>query len=72
METEVNVYAENPITCERWHTNTACLVYVALDETGKPTKVPPLILETEDEKQRYEEGKARQTHRLEQSKKTIG
>ena len=44
LEVEVNVFAENPITCQRWHTNTAYLVYVALDERGKPTRVPPLIL----------------------------
>ncbi len=71
MEAEVNVYAENPITCERWHTNTAYLVYVALDETGKPTRVPPLTLKTEGEKQRHEEGKNRQRHRLEQAQKTL-
>ena len=71
METEVNVYAENPITCERWHTNTAYFVYVALDDTGRPTKVPPLIVETKDEKQRFEEGKARQGYRLEQAQKTV-
>ena len=71
METEVNVYAENPITSERWHTNTAYLVYVALDETGKPKSVPPLILETEGEKQRFEEGKDRQRHRLEQAQKKL-
>ncbi len=69
MEAEVNVFAENPITCQRWHTNTAYLVYVALDERGKPTRVPPLILETDEEKQRFEDGKARQSHRLAQAKK---
>src|SRR5689334_4013404 len=36
MEAEVQVQAENPITGERTHTNTAYLVYVALDEAGKP------------------------------------
>jgi uncharacterized protein (TIGR00369 family) len=69
MEVEVNVFAENPITCQRWHTNTANLVYVALDERGKPTRVPPLILETDEEKQRFEDGKARQAHRLAQAQK---
>ena len=69
MEVEVNVFAENPITCQRWHTNTAYLVYVALDERGKPTRVPPLILETDEEKQRFEDGKTRQAHRLAQAKK---
>ncbi|MEK6222009.1 MAG: acyl-CoA thioesterase [Chloroflexota bacterium] len=65
MEAEVQVYAENPATGEKRHTNRAFLVYVALDSRGKPTKVRPLILETDDQKQRFEEGKIRQTRRLE-------
>ena len=44
MEAEVQVLAENPITGERAYTNTAYLVYVALDDEGKPTAVPPLQL----------------------------
>lgn len=64
LEAEVNVYAENPITGQRWHTNTAYLVYVALDQDGNPTQVPHLILETDKEKQRFEAGKARQDRRL--------
>src|SRR5688572_2864857 len=35
MEAEVQVTAQNPITGERTHTNTAYLVYVALDENEK-------------------------------------
>ena len=38
MEAEVQVIAENPITGERTHTNTAYLVYVALDEHGKTVR----------------------------------
>lgn len=68
MEAEVHVNAENPITGERVHTNTAYLVYVALDESGKPTPVPPLILETDAERSRAEAAKARQEHRLAQQK----
>src|SRR5215204_6538765 len=41
METTVEVVAENPITGERTPTNTAYLVYVALDDKGRPTLVPP-------------------------------
>ena len=69
MEVGVRVTAENPISGERTHTNSAFLVYVALDEAGHPTKVPRLILETDEEKRRWEAGKARQTHRLQQRKK---
>jgi uncharacterized protein (TIGR00369 family) len=66
MEAEVQVIAENPITGERTYTNTAYLVYVALDNDGRPTPVPSLILETEEEKQRMELAKKRQAHRIAQ------
>lgn len=66
METEVKVTAENPITGERTITNTAYLVYVALDDSGKPQPVPQLIAETEEHKQRMEQAKARQAYRLAQ------
>ncbi len=68
METEVNVYAENVITGQRWHTNKAYLVYVALDENGRPKPVPPVIPETDEEKDRFDAGEARQTHRLKQAR----
>lgn len=69
MEVEVCVEAENPVTGERTHTNTAYLVYVALDDDGKPVQVPPLIPETEEQRLRMEDGKARQAYRLEQARR---
>ncbi len=72
MEAEVNVTAENPITGECTHTNTAYLVYVALDEAGRKVEVPPLIAETEAERQRMSEGQARQEYRLAQSRRGSG
>jgi uncharacterized protein (TIGR00369 family) len=64
LEAEVLVSAENPVTGECIYTNTGYLVYVALSEHGQPVAVPPLIPENEDQRQRLEEGEARQTHRL--------
>ena len=69
MEAEVQVQAENPITGERTHTNTAYLVYVALDDNGNPIPVPPLKAETEEEKQKMEQANERQRRRLKQNKK---
>jgi uncharacterized protein (TIGR00369 family) len=66
MEVEVQVSAENPITGRRIPTNTAYLVYVALDNEGNPTAVPPLQTETDDEKRRAEEARERQQRRLKQ------
>jgi acyl-CoA hydrolase len=64
LETRVVVSAENVLSGEVTHTSTAYLVYVALDEDGRPTAVPSLILETEEEKRRFERAAARQAHRL--------
>ena len=64
MEVEVQVQAENPITGERTHTNTAYLVYVALDDDGRPTTVPPLKAGTAQEKQKMASGRERQERRL--------
>jgi uncharacterized protein (TIGR00369 family) len=64
MEAEVHVLAENPVTGERTHTNTAYLVYVALDDEGRPTTVPGLKAETEEEKRRMEKAQERQERRL--------
>jgi len=66
METRVQVVAENPVTGKRSYTNTAYLVYVALDEKGVPVPVPGLIAESELEKKRMEEGAQRQAYRLSQ------
>ena len=66
MEAEVQVLAENPVTGERTHTNNAYLVYVALDDEGKPTSVPQLKAETDEEKHKMERAKERQERRLKQ------
>ena len=68
MEAEIRVMAENPITGERTHTNSAYAVYVALDDNERPVEVPELVLESEEEQRRGEEARARQTHRLQQRK----
>jgi acyl-CoA hydrolase len=69
MECEVQVVAENPITGISTHTNTAYLVYVALDERGRPVPVPRLIPESDEEMQRFEEGRLRQEYRKQARRK---
>ncbi len=69
MECKVQVVAENPITGLRTHTNTAYLVYVALDERGRPVPVPELVTESDEEAQRFEEGRLRQEYRKQARKK---
>ncbi len=67
IEAEVRVEAENPITGERTHTNTAYLVYVALDEHGERVPVPPVFAQTPEEEAALEAGKKRQHQRLQQN-----
>ncbi|MCJ7583530.1 MAG: acyl-CoA thioesterase [Anaerolineales bacterium] len=66
IEVEVQVVAENPITGEQTHTNTAYLVYVALGEDGKPVPVPPLRADKPAEKARMQAARERQERRLAQ------
>ena len=64
MEVEVHAEAENILTGERTYTNSAYIIYVALDEHNRPAEVPPLILETGEERERFERGQQRQAERL--------
>jgi acyl-CoA hydrolase len=64
METRVVVTAEDVISGEITHTNTAYFVYVAIDSRGRSTPVPPLYCATKEEKQRFERAAERQAHRL--------
>lgn len=64
MEIGVRVLAQNPITGEERHTNTCYTTFVALDREGRPTRVPPVQPETDEEKRRFEAGKRRREQRL--------
>ncbi|QTZ92285.1 acyl-CoA thioesterase [Streptomyces auratus] len=65
MEVGVRVLAE------RWNESSpaqqvgsAYLVFAAVDEQGKPRRVPEVVPETEQDKRRYQEAQIRRTHRL--------
>jgi uncharacterized protein (TIGR00369 family) len=64
IEVELRVETENLLTGEVTHTNSAYFVYVALDSDRRPTRVPDLQLETDDERLRFAAGKQRQAARL--------
>jgi acyl-CoA hydrolase len=59
MEVEATVEAENPLTGERRITSQAYLVYVALNHAGRPTPVPPVLPETDEERRKYEDAELR-------------
>ena len=66
METRIEVTAQNLLTGQQSHTNTAYFVYVALDEYQRPAPVPRLELTTPAEQANWEAAKARQAYRLAQ------
>jgi acyl-CoA hydrolase len=72
MEVGVRVEAENPHSGERRHTSTAYVTMVALDEQGKPTAVPGVIAESEDEQRRQREAEVRRRNRLAERDEILG
>ena len=64
MEVGVRVEAEKPRTGRVTHASSAYLTMVALDENGRPTEVPPLITESDDEQRWEREAQTRRRNRL--------
>jgi acyl-CoA hydrolase len=64
MEVGVKIIAENVLSAEKRHTNSCYITYVALDEQGVPTEIPPILPETADEKRRYDRAAQRRASRL--------
>lgn len=65
IEVGVRVEAEPWRGGERRHTTSAYLVFVALDDDGKPTPIPPLEVETEEERRREAQAQIRRQVRKE-------
>jgi len=63
MEIGVRVVAEHPISGRRRHTNDCLLTFVAIDENSRPAPVPGLELNTDEDKERFEDGKLRRENR---------
>lgn len=64
LEVVVDVLSEEPRSGERRVCCSARLTFVALDEQGKPCPVPPLLLETEEERAAQAEAEQRRANRL--------
>ena len=70
MEVGVRVEAENLLTGAVRHTNSAYLTMVSLDQDRRPMKAPGLVPETDEQKRRFNEGKARAQRRKNLRKKS--
>lgn len=69
MEIRVDVESEDMLSGERRRTGTAFVTFVALDSvTSRPVAVPPLLLETDEERTEHERAVARRQLRLERRK----
>lgn len=72
MEVGVRIDAENPIEGRVFHTASAYLTFVALDEHGKPVPIAPVIPETPEQLRRFKAAEQRRKWRLERRKKIGG
>lgn len=59
IEVFVTVHSEDLVSGERHLTGSSYITYVALDDDGRPTEVPPVIPETDEEKHQYDTAQAR-------------
>ena len=64
MEIGVRVESENVFSGEVRHTASAYLTFVALDESLKPSEIPPVEFQTEEERRRNREASERREYRL--------
>lgn len=65
LEVAVEVFSERIETGERRLTSLAYLTFVTIDREGNRVLVPPLLLETEDDRARSREAEVRRAARLE-------
>ena len=70
MEIEIRVEAEDIESGHVTVTGTAFVTFVALDKNGKPRTVPKLLLKTDEDRQKFEEGKQRMEKRIANRKKS--
>lgn len=61
MEVDVTVWREDPYLDERTLSNTARFTFVALGANGRPTPVPALLVETQEQAQRFAEAARRRS-----------
>jgi len=64
LEVEVEVFSEEIKSGERRLTSRAFLTFVSLDDNGKPTQVPPLVVDTIEDEERCRQAHERRSDRL--------
>ena len=69
MEVGVRIESENPKTGDIYHTSSAYLTFVSLNENGKPKRVDNINPDNDTEIRRFNEGKVRHEERKERLRK---
>ena len=64
LEVQVTVFSEETLTGRRRLTSRAFLTFVAISGDGGRVRVPPLLVETDDERRTCDEARARRAERL--------
>jgi len=64
LEAQVDVYSEETLTGTRQLTSRAFLTFVAVKSDGSRSAVPPLIVETDEQRRVCDEARARREMRL--------
>ena len=68
LEVQVDVFSEETLTGRQQLTSRAFLTFVAIDRAGQRVEIPPLLVETEEERRVCEAAKARRAQRLERKR----
>jgi acyl-CoA hydrolase len=71
LEAQVDVYSEETLTGTRRQTSRAYLTFVAISKDGARVPVPPLLLETDEERRVSREAQARRVERLKKKINTV-
>ena len=71
LEVQVDVFSEETLTGTRQMTSTAFLTFVAIDRGGAKVPVPPLVMESDDDRRVCAEAHRRRELRLKKRKSEV-
>ena len=64
MEIEITVFGEDTVTGEQWPTLECRVTFVAMSDELKPTPVPPLLCDSDEEREAHSAAEQRRGARL--------
>ena len=70
LEVRVDVYSEETLTGKRQLTSRAFLTFVAIDRNGTRMKIPPLLVDTDEQRRECDAAHLRREERLKRKART--